>query len=167
MSHRLSQGHHIVTIWEQCPWRNVSELFFFLSGKTSFPMDILSHSLFYQSWHLFHVVMLHLILFLCDVTQDRVVTDHASNVSLTSMPSWSPQWHLLPTVIFATNRGNTLIHGTTDTVAPHGIPTNLLDQCVLHYCPAWPLSYHFWLPVSDCENRWLCIVLPKFGSKLT
>ena len=105
--------------------------------------------------------------FLCDVTQDRVVTDHASNVSLTSMPSWSPQWHLLPTVIFATNRGNTLIHGTTDTVAPHGIPTNLLDQCVLHYCPAWPLSYHFWLPVSDCENRWLCILLPKFGSKLT
>lgn len=37
-----------------------------------------------------------------------------------------------PTVIIATNRGNTLVKGTTDIVAPHGIPTDLLDRCVPH-----------------------------------
>jgi RuvB-like protein 1 (pontin 52) len=36
---------------------------------------------------------------------------------------------LAPTVILATNRGNTLVRGTTDIVAPHGIPTDLLDRC--------------------------------------
>jgi DNA helicase TIP49 (TBP-interacting protein) len=36
-----------------------------------------------------------------------------------------------PTVILATNRGNTLVKGTTDIIAPHGIPTDLLDRCVL------------------------------------
>ena len=58
-----SQGHHIVTIWEQCPQRNMSELLFFLRGKISFPTDILSHSFFYRFWHLFHVVILHFIHF--------------------------------------------------------------------------------------------------------
>lgn len=37
---------------------------------------------------------------------------------------------MAPTVILATNRGNTLLKGTTDIVAPHGIPTDLLDRCV-------------------------------------
>lgn len=36
---------------------------------------------------------------------------------------------MAPTVILATNRGNTLVRGTTDIVAPHGIPTDLLDRC--------------------------------------
>jgi RuvB-like protein 1 len=35
---------------------------------------------------------------------------------------------MAPTVILATNRGNTLVRGTTDIVAPHGVPTDLLDR---------------------------------------
>lgn len=40
---------------------------------------------------------------------------------------------MAPTVILATNRGNSLVRGTTDIVAPHGIPTDLLDRCVSTY----------------------------------
>ena len=36
---------------------------------------------------------------------------------------------MAPTVIFATNRGNSVVRGT-DIVAPHGIPVDLLDRCV-------------------------------------
>ncbi|KAI0297485.1 RuvB-like helicase 1 [Multifurca ochricompacta] len=38
---------------------------------------------------------------------------------------------MAPTVILATNRGNSLVRGTTDIVAPHGIPTDLLDRCMI------------------------------------
>ena len=38
---------------------------------------------------------------------------------------------MAPTVIFATNRGNSLVRGTDDIVAPHGIPVDLLDRYVL------------------------------------
>lgn len=38
---------------------------------------------------------------------------------------------LAPTVIFATNRGNSLVRGTTDIIAPHGIPVDLLDRFVV------------------------------------
>ncbi|KAI0274003.1 RuvB-like helicase 1 [Russula aff. rugulosa BPL654] len=38
---------------------------------------------------------------------------------------------MAPTVILATNRGNTLVRGTSDIVAPHGIPTDLLDRCLI------------------------------------
>lgn len=38
---------------------------------------------------------------------------------------------MAPTVILATNRGNTLLKGTTDIVALHGIPTDLLDRCLI------------------------------------
>jgi len=38
---------------------------------------------------------------------------------------------MAPTVILATNRGNTLVRGATDVVAPHGIPTDLLDRCLI------------------------------------
>lgn len=38
---------------------------------------------------------------------------------------------MAPTVILATNRGNSLVRGTTDIVSPHGIPVDLLDRCVL------------------------------------
>jgi RuvB-like protein 1 (pontin 52) len=54
-----------------------------------------------------------------------------------------------PTVILATNRGNTLVKGTTDIVAPHGIPTDLLDRCVsnsifaLRYSHLTSSSSHF------------------------
>lgn len=37
---------------------------------------------------------------------------------------------MAPTVILATNRGNALVRGTTDIVAPHGIPVDLLDRFV-------------------------------------
>jgi RuvB-like protein 1 len=38
---------------------------------------------------------------------------------------------MAPTVILATNRGNTLVRGTNDIVAPHGVPTDLLDRSAL------------------------------------
>ncbi|KAF9782080.1 RuvB-like helicase 1 [Thelephora terrestris] len=38
---------------------------------------------------------------------------------------------LAPTVILATNRGKTLVRGTTDIIAPHGIPIDLLDRCLI------------------------------------
>ncbi|PVG02218.1 putative RVB1-RUVB-like protein [Serendipita vermifera] len=38
---------------------------------------------------------------------------------------------MAPTVIFATNRGNALVRGTTDVVSSHGIPVDLLDRCLI------------------------------------
>ncbi|KAF9530888.1 RuvB-like helicase 1 [Crepidotus variabilis] len=38
---------------------------------------------------------------------------------------------MAPTVILATNRGNSLVRGTTDIVSPHGIPVDLLDRCLI------------------------------------
>ena len=35
---------------------------------------------------------------------------------------------MAPTVILATNRGHSLVRGTTDIVSPHGIPVDLLDR---------------------------------------
>ena len=39
---------------------------------------------------------------------------------------------MAPTVILATNRGQTLVRGTSDIVSPHGIPVDLLDRYVQH-----------------------------------
>jgi len=38
---------------------------------------------------------------------------------------------MAPTVILATNRGNSLVRGTTDIVSPHGVPVDLLDRCLI------------------------------------
>ncbi|KAI9510692.1 RuvB-like helicase 1 [Russula earlei] len=38
---------------------------------------------------------------------------------------------MAPTVILATNRGNSFVRGTGDIVAPHGIPIDLLDRCLI------------------------------------
>ncbi|KAG8900687.1 RuvB ATP-dependent DNA helicase pontin [Tulasnella sp. 408] len=38
---------------------------------------------------------------------------------------------MAPTVIFATNRGTSLVRGTDDVVSPHGIPVDLLDRCLI------------------------------------
>ena len=38
---------------------------------------------------------------------------------------------MAPTVVLATNRGNSLVRGTTDIIAPHGIPLDMLDRFVL------------------------------------
>ncbi|KAJ7487642.1 RuvB-like helicase 1 [Mycena galericulata] len=38
---------------------------------------------------------------------------------------------MAPTVILATNRGNSLVRGTADIVSPHGIPVDLLDRCMI------------------------------------
>lgn len=38
---------------------------------------------------------------------------------------------LSPIVVFATNRGNCLIRGTENIVAPHGIPLDLLDRLLI------------------------------------
>ncbi len=35
---------------------------------------------------------------------------------------------MAPTVILATNRGNSLVRGTTDIVSSHGVPRDLLDR---------------------------------------
>jgi len=38
---------------------------------------------------------------------------------------------LAPTVILATNRGNSIVRGTSDVRSPHGIPLDLLDRCLI------------------------------------
>ncbi len=38
---------------------------------------------------------------------------------------------MAPTVVLATNRGASLVRGTTDVVSAHGVPVDLLDRCVL------------------------------------
>jgi len=38
---------------------------------------------------------------------------------------------IAPIVIFATNRGNCTVRGTTDIVAPHGIPRDFLDRLLI------------------------------------
>jgi len=38
---------------------------------------------------------------------------------------------MAPTVVLATNRGHALVRGTADVVAPHGIPVDLLDRCLI------------------------------------
>lgn len=49
---------------------------------------------------------------------------------------------MAPTVIFATNRGNSLVRGTTDIVAPHGVPIDLLDRCVSRISCTAPQKTH-------------------------
>jgi RuvB-like protein 1 (pontin 52) len=48
---------------------------------------------------------------------------------------------MAPTVIIATNRGNSLVRGTTDIVSPHGIPVDLLDRCDRLTCPPIFVSF--------------------------
>lgn len=43
---------------------------------------------------------------------------------------------MAPTVVFATNRGHSLVRGTTDVYSAHGIPIDLLDR------------YHSFLPLN-------------------
>jgi len=38
---------------------------------------------------------------------------------------------MAPTVILATNRGQSLVRGTSDMVSPHGIPRDFLDRCMI------------------------------------
>ncbi|KAG6874527.1 RuvB ATP-dependent DNA helicase pontin [Termitomyces sp. T32_za158] len=38
---------------------------------------------------------------------------------------------MAPTVILATNRGQTLVRGTLDIVSPHGMPVDLLSRCMI------------------------------------
>ena len=38
---------------------------------------------------------------------------------------------IAPIVIFATNRGVCTVRGTTDVVAPHGIPRDFLDRLLI------------------------------------
>ena len=48
---------------------------------------------------------------------------------------------MAPTVVLATNRGNTLVRGTTDIYAPHGIPVDLLDRYVFPGTSTWLCAY--------------------------
>lgn len=58
---------------------------------------------------------------------------------------------MAPTVIFATNRGNSIVRGT-DIVAPHGVPVDLLDRFV--HSAAYLLNVFLTglLQVSDCQD---------------
>jgi RuvB-like protein 1 (pontin 52) len=38
---------------------------------------------------------------------------------------------MAPTVVLATNRGHAKVRGTQDIVAPHGLPSDLLDRCLI------------------------------------
>ena len=59
---------------------------------------------------------------------------------------------MAPTVILATNRGNSLVRGTTDIVAPHGVPTDLLDRFVSNCCPTSSPSLTHGFQLSDRED---------------
>ena len=67
---------------------------------------------------------------------------------------------MAPTVIFATNRGHTLVRGTTDVYSAHGIPVDLLDR----YYSFLTLSLRVLTirQVLDREDRTL---RPRSGSK--
>ena len=58
---------------------------------------------------------------------------------------------MAPTVVLATNRGKTLVRGTTDIVAPHGIPVDLLDR----YAPSH-LSH---LPILTTATHCSCLIV--------
>lgn len=45
---------------------------------------------------------------------------------------------IAPIVIFATNRGNSVIRGTIDITAPHGIPLDLLDRLLIIRTSIYP-----------------------------
>ena len=59
---------------------------------------------------------------------------------------------MAPTVVLATNRGKTLVRGTTDIVAPHGIPVDLLDRYA-------PLYESLWLPVLTITVYRSCLIV--------
>jgi len=40
---------------------------------------------------------------------------------------------MAPTVILATNRGQSFVRGTSDMVSPHGVPRDFLDRYVQYY----------------------------------
>ena len=51
---------------------------------------------------------------------------------------------MAPTVVLATNRGTSLVRGTTDVISAHGVPVDLLDRCVrsslgTNFSPSQPL----------------------------
>jgi RuvB-like protein 1 len=60
---------------------------------------------------------------------------------------------MAPTVVLATNRGHALVRGTTDIVAPHGIPIDLLDRCgIISPAPRRRLSF-IGRQMPHCEDR--------------
>lgn len=40
---------------------------------------------------------------------------------------------LAPTVVLATNRGTSLVRGTSDVISAHGVPADLLDRLVPYF----------------------------------
>ena len=58
---------------------------------------------------------------------------------------------MAPTVIFATNRGNSIVRGT-DIVAPHGIPVDLLDRFVHSTVYLLTEFLTSLLQVFDCQD---------------
>ena len=64
---------------------------------------------------------------------------------------------MAPTVVLATNRGNALVRGTADVVAPHGVPVDLLDRY-----PFPPLSLSPSLPPSTPYPPLPCTYHPAF-----
>ena len=50
---------------------------------------------------------------------------------------------MAPTVILATNRGNSIVRGTDDIISPHGIPVDLLDRYIVSLLPAPRIYAHY------------------------
>ena len=44
-----------------------------------------------------------------------------------------------PTLILATNRGQSLIRGTSDIISPHGVQVDLLDRYVQHFLSSYAI----------------------------
>lgn len=61
---------------------------------------------------------------------DRLVQVHMLDIECFTYLNALLESPMAPTVVFATNRGNSLVRGTVDIVAPHGIPIDLLDRYV-------------------------------------
>ncbi|KAH9884292.1 TIP49 C-terminus-domain-containing protein [Cubamyces lactineus] len=56
---------------------------------------------------------------------------HMLDIECFTYPNALLESPVAPTVVLATNHGNALVRGTTDIYAPHGIPVDLLDRCLI------------------------------------
>lgn len=66
---------------------------------------------------------------------------------------------MAPTVILATNRGRSLVRGTTDVYSAHGIPSDLLDRWAFAQHPKTPnineaLGVLLSKPSPTLESKW-------------
>jgi RuvB-like protein 2 len=69
----------------------------------------------------------------CEIIPGVLFIDecHMLDIECFSFINRALETDLAPIVIFATNRGNSIVRGTTDMVSPHGLPYDLLDRLLI------------------------------------